>query len=46
MYISETNYYALVDRAPEAYGSRCVCVSVCLFICVYVILAYIFLCNG
>ena len=26
-------YYALVGRAPEAYGSRRVCVSVCVCVC-------------
>ena len=30
-----SNYYASVGRAPEAYGSRHVCVSVCMsFTCI------------
>ena len=36
-------YYALVGRAPVAYGSHHVCLSVCLSVCVCVILQCAFL---
>ena len=33
--------YAMVGGAPEAYGSHCVCESVCLCICVYVCISFV-----
>ena len=39
-------HYALVGGAPEAYGSHCICPSVCLSVCVCVILQHTFLRDG
>ena len=36
------SFYALVGGAPEAYGSRRVCLRVCVSVC----LSRAFICNG